>query len=432
MSSQPPPSARQARIAATVQGIVGRVLRIPPRDLDIEAPFLELGADSLALVEALRGLQESFGVKLTIRQLFEQLPSIAVLAAFLDQTLPPEAAPAAAPAAAVPAPAAIAETGASCPLPAPAPVPVQVQVPIQIPAAAPPLPAIPLPAAPAVGASALERVFGLQIQAFNQLVAQQLQTLGARPAGGTVPAPAPRPAAAAPSPAPSPVPPAPPAPPGPAEPQAAAAPAAARPVLPTFLGKAGGRPGAVLSERQRRHLDELTSRYCAKTAKSKELTERFRPWLADSRATVGFRATSKEMLYPLARARARGSRVWDVDGNEYVDVTMGMGVHLFGHHPEWLQESIERQVREGFELGPRSAHSGEAAALFCELTGLERATFTNSGTEACMTAIRLARARTGRTRIAMFAGSYHGHSDGTLAQTQEVDGELRSFPVAPG
>ncbi|HSF41831.1 MAG TPA: MupA/Atu3671 family FMN-dependent luciferase-like monooxygenase [Thermoanaerobaculia bacterium] len=63
---------------------------------------------------------------------------------------------------------------------------------------------------------------------------------------------------------------------------------------------------------------------------------------------------------------------------------------------------------------------------------MERATFTNSGTEAVMTAIRLARAKTGRTRIAMFAGSYHGHSDGTLAQTQEVNGELRSFPVAPG
>ncbi len=187
-----------------------------------------------------------------------------------------------------------------------------------------------------------------------------------------------------------------------------------------------------MTERQRRHLDELVARYTRKTAKSKALTQAYRPWLADSRATVGFRTTTKEMLYPLARHRARGSRLWDVDGNEYVDVTMGMGVHLFGHDPEFLRETIERQVREGFELGPRSAHSGEVAALFCELTGMERATFTNSGTEACMTALRLARARTGRTKIVMFAGSYHGHSDGTLAQTQEIDGTLRSFPVAPG
>ena len=203
-----------------------------------------------------------------------------------------------------------------------------------------------------------------------------------------------------------------------------------KPVLPTFLGKA--TKGPELGERQRKHLDALVERYCRKTAKSKELTQRYRPWLADSRATVGFRPQVKEMLYPLARARSRGSRLWDIDGNEYIDVTMGMGVHLFGHAPEFLQPTIESQIHEGFELGPRSAHSGEAAKLFCELTGMERATFTNSGTEAVMTAIRLARARTGRTRIAMFANSYHGHSDGTLAQSREVDGEIRSFPVAPG
>ncbi|HSN88041.1 MAG TPA: aminotransferase class III-fold pyridoxal phosphate-dependent enzyme, partial [Thermoanaerobaculia bacterium] len=201
-------------------------------------------------------------------------------------------------------------------------------------------------------------------------------------------------------------------------------------MLPTFLGKA--TKGPELGERQRKHLDALVERYCRKTAKSKELTQRYRPWLADSRATVGFRPQVKEMLYPLARARSRGSRLWDIDGNEYIDVTMGMGVHLFGHAPEFLQPTIESQIQEGFELGPRSAHSGEAAQLFCELTGMERATFTNSGTEAVMTAIRLARARTGRTRIAMFANSYHGHSDGTLAQSREVDGEIRSFPVAPG
>jgi glutamate-1-semialdehyde aminotransferase len=187
-----------------------------------------------------------------------------------------------------------------------------------------------------------------------------------------------------------------------------------------------------LTDRQRAHLEALTERYCRKTAKSKELAQRYRPWLADSRATVGFRPQVKEMLYPLARARSRGCRLWDIDGNKYVDVTMGMGVHLFGHAPEFLRETLERQMREGFELGPRSAHSGEVAQLFCELTGMERAAFTNSGTEAVMTALRLARARTGRTKIAMFAGSYHGHSDGTLAQSQETDGEIRSFPVAPG
>jgi glutamate-1-semialdehyde aminotransferase len=248
--------------------------------------------------------------------------------------------------------------------------------------------------------SGLERVLGMQIQAFNQLVAQQLEALGGAGA--------------------------------PATPETPKILAPAAPVLPAFVGKAGGRPGVSLDERQRRHLDGLVERYCRKTAKSKELTQRYRSRLADSRATVGFRPQTKEMLYPLARSRSRGSRLWDLDGNEYVDVTMGMGVHLFGHDPEFLRGTLEEQMREGFELGPRSADSGEVAARFCELTGMERATFTNSGTEACMTAIRLARARTGRSKIVMFAGSYHGHSDATLAQTREVDGELRSFPVAPG
>ncbi|HSK78218.1 MAG TPA: acyl carrier protein, partial [Thermoanaerobaculia bacterium] len=117
MASDAP--SRPARIAATLQGIIGRVLRIEPRDVDVETPFLELGADSLALVEALRGLQESFGVKLTIRQLFEQLPSIAALAAYLDQTLPAEAAAAPAP----PVPVVPVRPGPSVSVPvAPAPV----------------------------------------------------------------------------------------------------------------------------------------------------------------------------------------------------------------------------------------------------------------------------------------------------------------------
>jgi len=386
MSSQPSGS-RPVQIAATLQDIVGRVLRIDPRDLDIEAPFLELGADSLALVEALRGIQEAFGVKLTLRQLFEQLPTIAALAGHLEQTVGEPHAPEPPP----PAPFPMAPPTPMSPPANPAP-PAQV---------APPAPLL-TPLQEVRASAGLEKVLAMQIQAFNQLVAQQLQMLGSAPPSPALEDNAP----------------------------AAPAPEALRPVLPTHLGKVHQAPE--LTGRQQAHLDSLVERYCRKTAKSKELTQRYRPWLADSRATVGFRPQVKEMLYPLARARSRGSRLWDVDGNEYVDVTMGMGVHLFGHDPDFLRETIAAQVREGFELGPRSAHSGEVAQLFCELTGMERATFTNSGTEAVMTAIRLARARTGRTRIAMFVGSYHGHSDGTLAQSCEAEGEIRSFPVAPG
>src|SRR6185369_9313963 len=294
----------------------------------IEVPFLELGADSLALVEALRGLQEAFGVKLTIRQLFEQLPTISALAGFLEQTVPDSAPEVVQPKIVQPkvgeglAPSRV-DGGKVLSTP-PAPPPARE--------GASPSPTLGLATpAPPVPRSGLEGVFGMQIQAFNQLVAQQLAMLGGRaPAPVSLPAP--------------PVP----------EPKPHASPVSA-PVLPTFVGKASGRTGAELNERQRHHLDALIERYCRKTAKSKELTQRYRPWLADSRATVGFRPQVKEMLYPLARARSRGSRLWDIDGNEYVDVTMGMGVHLFGHDPEFLRDTIAAQVREGFELGPRSA-----------------------------------------------------------------------------
>src|SRR5262249_21005936 len=153
---------------------------------------------------------------------------------------------------------------------------------------------------------------------------------------------------------------------------------ALRPVLPTWHGKGKGA-GAALDERQERHLQALVQRYTKKTAKSKALTQTYRPVLAARRAAVAFRPPIQENVSQLARARALGSRIWDLDGNEYVDLTMGMGVHLFGHAPDWIIDTVERQVRAGFELGPRSDLVGEVAALFCELTGMERATFTNSG-----------------------------------------------------
>ena len=122
--------------------------------------------------------------------------------------------------------------------------------------------------------------------------------------------------------------------------------------------------------------------------------------LADSRATVGFRLSTKEMLYPIWGSRTDGSRVWDIDGNEYIDFTMGFGVHLFGHKPDFVQQALREDLERAVELGARSDLAGEVAELFTELTGLDRVAFSNSGTEAVMAAVRLARARTGRDKIA--------------------------------
>jgi len=180
-----------------------------------------------------------------------------------------------------------------------------------------------------------------------------------------------------------------------------------------------------LIARQRAHLVLLAERYNARTARSKRRKAESHPVLADVRAAAGYHMglpaaqreawlASKELAYPIVGERSKGCRIWDIDGNEYVDFTMGFGVHLFGHGSPFLVEAIEEELRRGAQIGPQSDHAVEAAHLIRELTGVERLTFCVTGTEAVMAALRLARARVGRPRVAAFAGSYHGSYDGVL------------------
>ncbi len=179
---------------------------------------------------------------------------------------------------------------------------------------------------------------------------------------------------------------------------------------------AGGMAGAGADEVQRAHTASLIRRFTERTRTSKELAQRHRPVLADSRAVVGFRDATKEMLYPLAARSAHGSRLVDVDGNAYTDITMGFGALLLGHEAEPVTEAVRRHLADGLRFGPRSPDTGEAAALLASLTGMERVAFASSGTEANSAAIRLARAATGRDKVVMFRGSYHGHIDSVLGR----------------
>jgi glutamate-1-semialdehyde aminotransferase len=111
---------------------------------------------------------------------------------------------------------------------------------------------------------------------------------------------------------------------------------------------------------------------------------------------------------------------------------MGYGANFFGHNPPFIKQAIEEQLDEGIHLGTQSEVAGEVAELICELTQMERVAFSNTGTEAIMTAIRLARTVTNRTKIALFSGSYHGHFDGTLVKAQTGNGTLHAVPKAPG
>ncbi|MBW4630832.1 MAG: aminotransferase class III-fold pyridoxal phosphate-dependent enzyme [Iphinoe sp. HA4291-MV1] len=189
----------------------------------------------------------------------------------------------------------------------------------------------------------------------------------------------------------------------------------------------------MLSPHQQKHLDALIARFIKRTQESKRLTQAYRSYHANSRAVSGFLPFIKEMIYPIHAERGEGARLWDVDGNEYVDISMGFGTLLFGHSPSFIIKALQEQSKQGILNGPQSRLSGQLAKLICELTGAQRTAFCNDGTEAVMGAIRIARSVTGRSKIALFAGSYHGGSDGVLVKGVTTnDGRLRSVPMTSG
>lgn len=114
-----------------------------------------------------------------------------------------------------------------------------------------------------------------------------------------------------------------------------------------------------------------------------------------------------------------------------VDFVMGFGAD-FGHRPDFVVRAIEQQTAQGFEIGPIHPLAGEAGRLVSELTGMERVAFCNTGSEAVLAALRLARTVTGRDTVAVFSGAYHGVFDEVLVRPATVNGELRSAPIAPG
>jgi glutamate-1-semialdehyde 2,1-aminomutase len=169
---------------------------------------------------------------------------------------------------------------------------------------------------------------------------------------------------------------------------------------------------------KQRHLETLIDRYTERTKASKVNAQDYRRFLADPRLSEGFDPSTKEMCYLIVGERSQGSRTWDVDGNEYIDMTMGFGANLLGHNPPVVKEALQAQLEKGIQLGPQAEFAGEVAELISELTGMERVAFSNTGTEAVMTAIRLARSVTQRNKIAVFTNSYHGHADGVLVEAR--------------
>ena len=186
-----------------------------------------------------------------------------------------------------------------------------------------------------------------------------------------------------------------------------------------------------LSNAQRDYLETLVRQINERTPLSKARTQRDRAVLADPRTAAGFRQEWKELVYPVIAASAKGSKIRDIDGNDYVDLVNGYGQTMFGHSPDFVTEAIEAQLRDGFPIGPQSPLAGEVATLVSEMTGDERVTFCNTGSEAVMAAMRVARAVTGRERVVVFAHDYHGQFDEVLVKAG--GGAARAaVPVAPG
>ena len=116
-------------------------------------------------------------------------------------------------------------------------------------------------------------------------------------------------------------------------------------------------------------------------------------------------------------ARGQGSRVWDVDGNEYIDYLGSWGPLVLGHAHPAVVDALKKAAEGGTSFGAPVELEVELARRICQaIPSVEMVRLVNSGTEACMSAIRLTRAFTGRSKIIKFSGCYHGHADGLLVK----------------
>ncbi len=369
-----PAVSRKERLQEEVRRLLQELSGYDFSGVEPTTDLLELGLDSLLLTQASQLIQRKFGVQVSFRQLMEELSSLGAIAAHVDACMPPEASPSASmtPMAA-PSPAlAMAETSRSS----------------------------------AVSHAILEQILQQQQVLTNQV----MQLMGRQPVAVSAPI----------------VPVVPPVS------------RSSEGVAPT-AGKSHGpfkpfdrHASTALSDAQKQALDKLIATYTARTAGSKKLAGAHRTILADPRSVAGFNRLWKEMVYPIVSTKSDGSRIWDVDGNEYIDFVMGFGASLFGHRPPFVVDAIHKQLDIGFEIGPIQPLVYEVATLIKEFTGMPRCAFTNTGSEAVLGATRVARTVTGRDKIAVFAGAYHGIFDEVLFRPLTLNGELRTVAIAPG
>ncbi len=172
--------------------------------------------------------------------------------------------------------------------------------------------------------------------------------------------------------------------------------------------------------------DLLTS-----TKKSQELYKKAQE-LIPGGVNSPVRSFKSVELDPLFISKGSGAYIWDADGNKYIDYVNSWGALIHGHSHEQVIEAIEKVLPKGTSFG--ACHENEiilAELIASRLSSIEKIRFVNSGTEAVMTALRLARAYTKRNKIIKFEGCYHGHSDSVLSMSGSGIATL-GLPSTPG
>jgi glutamate-1-semialdehyde 2,1-aminomutase len=170
------------------------------------------------------------------------------------------------------------------------------------------------------------------------------------------------------------------------------------------------------TDRLPRLIEEQERIFCERQPRSRELTERARRSLAGG-VTSSWQISRPQVVWI---ERGDGSRVFDADGNEYVDMHGGYGVNAVGHaHPK-VVEAVSRRVRQGTHFAQPVEDAIAVAENLAERFGLPQWRFGNSGTEVTMDAVHLMRAITGRSKIVKVEGTYHGHHDSVQVSVYEA------------
>ncbi|WP_285756138.1 glutamate-1-semialdehyde 2,1-aminomutase [Parageobacillus sp. G301] len=144
------------------------------------------------------------------------------------------------------------------------------------------------------------------------------------------------------------------------------------------------------------------------------------------------RAFKSVKMTPIFMARGKGSKIYDIDGNEYIDYVLSWGPLILGHANPRVVEALKKVTENGTSFGAPTLIENELAKLVIErVPSVEIVRMVNSGTEATMSAIRLARGYTGRNKIVKFEGSYHGHGDSLLIKAGSGVATL-GLPDSPG